>query len=284
MVGTNGFDPESFIAQAKVTGKKVAITMVTFNRWSLTRLGLSSVFRNTFLPHTLTVVDNDSWDGTRERLKKLRQVGGIDRLILLPENRGIAVGKNFGLRASEGQTAWYCCIDNDIEVSPHWLSYLCYVSTLPGLGIIGSNVERFSLPGGARHHKATYWKTVRGVTLDNCPNPGGIYVVSAATLARIGYFAESTLYGMEDSEWFMRQKHYGLRSVYVRNAGCITLPSEEFMMKDGTSYSTFKKETHDAERAKVGAARKRGEATIFPHYQTTVTLQDVEEYTWRPQT
>jgi len=282
MVGTSGFDPESLVVQAKAAGKKVAITMVTFNRWSLTQQSLVSIFENTFLPHTLTLVDNGSWDDTRERIKELRRAGKIDRLVLLPENRGIAVGKNFGLKASEGQAAWYCCIDNDIKVESYWLSYLCYVSTLPGLGIIGSNVEGFSRPGGARHHKAIYWKTVGGVVLDRCPNPGGLYVVSAATLTKIGYFVERTLYGMEDSEWFMRQKHYGLRSAYVRNARCVTLPSEEFMMPYGVSYGAFKMATHDAMRAKVRAARKRGEATTFPHYQTTATLQDVEKYTWSP--
>jgi len=283
VVGTNGFDPKSFAAQTKEAGKSVAITMVTFNRWSLTRLSLSSVFRNTFLPRTLTVVDNDSWDGTRERLKKLRQAGGIDRLILLPENRGIAVGKNFGLKTSEGRAAWYCCIDNDIEVGPYWLSYLCYVATLPGLGIVGSNVQRFSLPGGSRRHRVTHWKVVRGIILDNCPNPGGIYVVSASTLAKLGYFVEDSLYGLEDSEWYMRQKRLGFRSAYVRNVACVELPDEKFEMQDGRSYRTFKTGTHNATKAKVGAARKRGEATTFLRYQTAVTLQDIEEYTWRPQ-
>ena len=277
VVGTNGFDPRDFAAQAKEAGKKAAITMVTFNRWNLTQQSLASIFENTFLPYTLTLVDNGSWDDTREKLKELKRAGKIDRLILLPENRGIAVGKNFGLQASEGKATWYCCIDNDIEVGLHWLSYLCYASTLLNLGVVGSNVQRFSLPGGSLRHKVTPWKAVEGVILDNCPNPGGIYVFSAATFKKLGYFLERGLYGLEDGELCMRQKRHGLRSAYVRNVVCEELPDEKFLMPHGVSYRAFKTATHDAMRAQARGTKER-----FTHYETAVTLQDVEECTWRP--
>lgn len=276
------FSPELFEEGARESGRIASITMVTFNRWDRTERSLASIFKNTFLPRTLTVVDNGSWDGTAKRLKGLGMPGFIDRLILLPENRGIAIGKNFGLKASKGKAAWYCCIDNDIRVGRHWLSYLCYASEFPGLGVVGSNVQGFGLLGGPKGFTATLWKEVEGVMLDNCPNPGGLYVLSAATFEKMGYFIERSLYGLEDSELYTRQKQHGLRSVYVRNADCSELPDEEFMMRDGTTYRAFKTAAHSAIVAKVRGLHEQGELEVIKHYETKVTAQEIEEFTWRP--
>lgn len=277
------FRPEGFVEAAKGTGKVASVTMITFNRWTCTSQSLASIFRNTFLPYILTVVDNGSWDETVEKLQELRRAGKIDRLVLLPENRGNGVGKNFGLRASEGKADWFCCIDNDIEVSPYWLSYLCYVAMFPGLGVVGSNVQGFGQPGGLSWYKLSHWKTVEGVILDNCPNPGGIYIMSASTFGKLGYFLERSLYGLEDSEFHSRQKYHGLRSVYVRNAECKELADEKFAMKSGMSYREFKTATHHAVVANVRELAKQDKHIALEHYETRVTFQEVEEYTWRPQ-
>jgi len=276
------FSPEQFVADAKKSEQRASVTMVTFNRWKCTGQSLISVFANTFLPHVLTVVDNGSWDETVANLKKLRRADLIDRLILLPENRGIAVGKNFGLKVSEGEAAWYCCIDNDIEVSPYWLSYLCYASELPGLGIVGNNVQGFGQPWGHTWFTPTLWKEVEGVFLDNCPNPGGLYVMSAATLVRLGYFCEHSIYGLEDSELHTRQQHHGLRSAYVRNANCRELPDENFEMQDGAMYRDFKTSAHNAAVLRVRELTEQGKLGNPGHYETKVTVRDIGQYTWCP--
>lgn len=264
------FNPKAYVKLAKKTGKHASLIMVTFNRWNLTRQSLLSIFQNTFFPHVLTVVDNASWDGTREKLKYLKRTRKIDKLILLPENMGIGKGKNFGLKTLKAD--WYCCIDNDIVVSPYWLSYLCYASTLPEMGVIGCNVQGF----GKRHLNfiPTLWKNMNGVVLDNCPNPGGIYVMSASTFMKLGYFHEWSLYGLEDSELHSRQKHHKLRSAYVRNVNCTEIKDENFFMKNGVSYRRFKTETHAAARTKQGKHKH------VKRYETIVTLKEVEKYTY----
>ncbi len=280
---TNEFEPKVFVKNAKESGQQVSLTMVTFNRWNLTQQSLSSIFEHTHLPYILTVVDNGSWDETRENLQELRRSGKINRLILLPENRGIDMGKNFGLRATQGQASWYCCIDNDIRVSPYWLSYLCYTSTLPRLGIIGCNVQGFGTPGGPSWFTPTHWKTVKGVVLDNCPNPGGIYVISATTFEKLGFFVERGLYGLGDSQYYSREFQHGLRSVYVRNVDCREIPDEDFVMADGTSYRTFKATSHNSMRQKVREMASQGIDIHPKHYETRVTAQEVEKYTWTPE-
>lgn len=274
------FDPKTFVYNARKAGKQASIVMVTFNRWGLTRQSLLSIFKNTFLPHVLTVVDNASWDGTQEKLKYLRSTSKIDKLILLPKNMGIGQGKNFGLKSWEDNADWHCCIDNDVVVSPYWLSYLCYASMLPELGVVGCNVQEF----GTRYKWfiPSHWKTVNGVVLDNCPNPGGIYVMSDATFRKLGYFREMSLYGLEDSELHSRQRHHGLRSAYVRNVDCKELADEDFKMKNGQSYREFKTDTHRSIVAEIKQQAKEGVYEDVKHYQTHVTTQEVEQYSWRP--
>lgn len=273
------FDPKIFVKD--VVGRKCSIVMVTFNRWNRTCQSLLSIFKNTHMPYVLTVVDNASWDDTREKLKRLRRTARISKLILLPENVGIGKGKNFGLKAWQGKADWHCCIDNDIKVSPYWLSYLCYASMLPGLGVIGCNVQGF----GTRRKGfiPTLWKSVDGIILDNCPNPGGIYVMSKSTFETLGYFREFSLYGLEDSELYSRQKHHGLRSAYVRNVACEELPDEAFKMRTGETYRSFKTTTHNAIFKKNRELRKKGKYRIVEHYETKVTLREIEKYTWKPQ-
>ena len=277
------FKPEEWIR--KVRNERAAIVMVTFNRWNRTRQSLLSIFKNTHMPHVLTVVDNASWDGTQDKLKRLRCKAKITKLILLPRNMGIGKGKNFGLKAWQGKAEWYCCVDNDIVVSPYWPSHLCYASTLPGIGIIGCNVQGFGTDkheGRLKWFTITHWKTVNGVVLDNCPNPGGIYVMSALTFKTLGYFREFSLYGLEDSEIHSRQKQHGLRSAYVRNVDCEELPDEAFKMRTGESYRAFKTAIHDSIVKKIREMKKQGKYSIVEHYETEVTLEEIDEYTWRP--
>lgn len=272
------FNSKAYVELAKKIGKRASVIMVTFNRWMLTEQSLISIFKNTYLPHTFTVVDNASWDQTREKLKHLKRKGKIDKLILLPKNLGIGKGKNYGLKTWEGKADWHCCIDNDIVVSPYWLAYLCYTSTLRGLGVVGANVQGF----GTKHKWfiPTLWKIVNGVVLDNCPNPGGIYVMSASTFRKLGYFHEWSVYGLEDSELHSRQIHHKIRSAYVRNVDCTELEDVQFLMKNGLSYRDFKWNTHNAAVAKL---KKQGKPCFssIKHYETTVSLKQIEAYTYR---
>ncbi len=274
----------------KTAKKKVAIIMVCFNRWSLTRLSLLSIFKNTHLPHTLTVVDNGSWDGTPEKLKHLKRTGKIDKVILLPKNVGIGRGKNYGLKTWKDKANWYACIDNDIEVrSPYWLSYMCYATNIPkselgkydGLGVVGSNVQGFGKRREYKWFKVTQWKTVNGVILDNCPNPGGIYVFNASTFKKLGYFREWSLYGLEDSNYHARQKHHNLRSVYVRNADCREMKDVRFKMPGGGNYRDFKTNTHQRIVKKNRLLQTKKKFKLFKHFETSITQEQIKKYTYK---
>ncbi|HSV43976.1 MAG TPA: glycosyltransferase, partial [Candidatus Bathyarchaeia archaeon] len=72
----------------------VNIAMVTYNRLYFTKLAIESILTLTTHPHILTVVDNNSQDGTRDYLCELKRKGSIQNLFLLDENVGLAKAAN----------------------------------------------------------------------------------------------------------------------------------------------------------------------------------------------
>ena len=258
------FDPKKYVEETRNKGEIVAIIMLTYNRWKLTERSLSSIFKNSFMPYILTIVDNGSWDETRERLKNLKRQGKIHKLIFLPHNMGVARGKNFGLKANRNDAHWFVCIDNDIEIlSPYWLAYLCYASTWKRLGIIGANSEGFNL-GTLMSHD--------GVTIDKCPTLGGIYAMSRTTFQKVGYFREMSLYGIEDWEIGLRQHSRGLRNGYVKPVRCRHMREIDFKMRSGKMYEDWKRDEK---------ARTWNDYRHIGSDRTSITDADIERYTWK---
>lgn len=87
--------------------------MVTYNRLEFTKKAITYLKERTKTPYRLIVVDNNSNDGTQEALFALKQNGYIQHLILLQENYGIHMAKNYGL-ALVRSTPYYIDTDNDI--------------------------------------------------------------------------------------------------------------------------------------------------------------------------
>lgn len=98
------------------------IVMVTHNRKDFTVEVLKHLYRNTFSPFRLIIVDNGSTDGTVE---ELNHVTDEHKVILLPENMGLEYAKNLGL--NEVQTTRYIDTDNDCLpplLEPDWLTQI----------------------------------------------------------------------------------------------------------------------------------------------------------------
>ncbi len=91
----------------------IDIVMVTYNRLEFTKKAITYLKERTKTPYRLIVVDNNSNDGTQEALFALKQNGYIQHLILLQENYGIHMAKNYGL-ALVRSTPYYIDTDNDI--------------------------------------------------------------------------------------------------------------------------------------------------------------------------
>jgi len=102
----------------------IDILLVTYNRIEFTKQTINSILERTVYPYRLIVVDNDSTDGTKEYLKKLKFKGDISVLILNDKNIGLEKALNKGFQIVRS-TPYFITVDNDCiapELEPCWLS------------------------------------------------------------------------------------------------------------------------------------------------------------------
>jgi len=105
---------------------RVDIVMVTMNRIEFTRKSIQYIKERTKTPYRLIVVDNNSNDGSQEMLYKMKQEGLVNHLILLEENYGIHMAKNYGLSLVRSEP-YYIDTDNDLlapKIEPDWIAQL----------------------------------------------------------------------------------------------------------------------------------------------------------------
>lgn len=213
---------------------KITLMMVTYNRLELTKQTINNLLK-TIKDISLVIVDNGSSDGTQDYLKTLNDK--IDtHLILLEDNKGIAIGRNLALKkADELGTKWYCTIDNDVEMPVGWLNECINILIQnKGFGAIGVNMENVQYPIITRN----------GVTFQEKPagNLGTACMVFRKQIHQmIGFFnTEYGAYGEEDADFGMRIRVAGFKMGYIKSMG-IHLGSDE---SDVSEYREFKTKQH----------------------------------------
>ncbi len=70
----------------------------------------------------LVIVDNNSADATRETVERLAAESPIRIRYAFEKEQGLNYARNHGVLASTGK--YFCFVDDDILVSPHWLAAL----------------------------------------------------------------------------------------------------------------------------------------------------------------
>lgn len=184
------------------------ICMVTFNRLEFTQQAIDSITKYTGYPYVLTVVDNNSTDGTQEYLRQLQNQGIIKNLILLPENVGVAKAANIAWHQEPG-AEYYVKYDNDIVIQkPNWLSDMVnLIEHVPQLGIVGYNFEPQSYPLIQLNDQAVRPKGNLG---------GACVLIPKRTAQLVGYWCEEYgLYGEEDADYGVRVQLAGLQNAYM---------------------------------------------------------------------
>lgn len=116
---------------------KASIIIVTYNNVHLTQLCLESIFRKTNYPNfEVIIVDNNSFDKTREYLQNIKQKHDNIKLIFNDFNAGFAKANNQGIEASEGK--YIILLNNDTIVTHGWLARLIYyLDKHPEVGMVG---------------------------------------------------------------------------------------------------------------------------------------------------
>lgn len=226
------------------------LMMVTYNRLDLTKDTLEGLWKvpGPGRSYNLVVVDNGSTDGTQEYLSEFQKSTDTEfdqisypymnqlKIIQLPENKGIAVGRNIALKmADELKTKWYCTIDNDVLLPEGWLQESVNIlESNKTFGAIGVNFEPQKYP----------LVTKNGFTFQEKPagNLGTALMVFRKQVHQmIGFFTtEYGLYGEEDADFGMRARVAGFKLGYIERMGTHLGEGEV----DTGEYREFKTKQH----------------------------------------
>ena len=122
------------------------VTVTSFNRLQSTVACITALKQTRCPGWHLTVVDNNSVDGSVAYLQELYNDGVIDSLLLCKRNVGVAVAANLGWAAVPA--LYYVKLDNDVEVlRDDWLTTLIETAqSHPDAGCVGYYIED-SWPG-----------------------------------------------------------------------------------------------------------------------------------------
>jgi GT2 family glycosyltransferase/Flp pilus assembly protein TadD/glycogen synthase/SAM-dependent methyltransferase len=217
--------------KSDISKNYVNICIVTYNRLDFTKQAIESILKNTKYPHIITVVDNNSRDGTKEYLARLKREGFIQNLILLDKNIGVAKASNLAWQ-QEPDAAYYLKYDNDIVIQKQdWLMNMVKViNSIPELGAIGYNFEPTNYPS----------KVVNGhqIRIRRDANIGGAcYLIPKRVEEKLGKWCEDYgLYGEEDGDYSLRLRLAGYYNAYMddENIG-IHLPGGKAALIDSVS-------------------------------------------------
>ncbi len=109
-----------------------SIVVPTFNRASaLTRNVRSLLTQETASPYEIIVVDNNSTDGTREKMRALAARAPEKLRYMTEHAQGVSAARNAGVLAARGGVIAF--IDDDAVAHPGWLNALAQRSA----GLIG---------------------------------------------------------------------------------------------------------------------------------------------------
>lgn len=101
----------------------VSIIILNYNGLKVTDTCLKSVFKTKYPNFKVILVDNASTDGSAEYFSERYPTV---KVIVNSENKGFSEGNNIGIRAAEGE--YVALLNNDVEVTPSWLSELVKVA------------------------------------------------------------------------------------------------------------------------------------------------------------
>ena len=119
---------------------RLSVLIVNWNGREYLPDCLGSLEMQTCRDFEVILVDNGSSDGS---IEYVRTSHPWVKVVLLPENRGFAVGNNAGLEAASGE--FIVTLNNDTETDPGWLEELAAVADEhPEVGMVASRICSFT--------------------------------------------------------------------------------------------------------------------------------------------
>lgn len=187
---------------------KLLITLITHNRLEYTQRTLKSLAKTLNHPVSITIVDNNSTDGTQKFIRAfaLKPIywgfpAGFMDSILNPENfypgKACNIGWAEGLKRCPDATHLMRC-DNDMEFAPGWMTKAeDYFNKMPILGQLGLDYTALEGYNG----NPDYLSTIDGKTVNMWPgNVGGPCIITREAWDRGARYDESPWYHEGDGK------------------------------------------------------------------------------------
>jgi GT2 family glycosyltransferase len=208
--------------------ERVSIVIPNWNGWRFLEPCLDSLRRQTYRDFRVFVVDNNSQDGSVERLRA--QFPEVET-IALNENRGFSAGVNAGIRASHGE--FVVALNNDTVADPSWLDILIKaMDAHPEMGFGASMLLSYREPDVIDSIGDGYSRTGLGFkigvhrrNLGQYRDPFEVFGACAAAsiyrrvvLDEVGLFDEDFFAYMEDIDLSIRARMAGHRCLAVPGA------------------------------------------------------------------
>src|ERR1035437_1442995 len=98
----------------------ISIVIVSHNRLADLKSNLTCLLSDLPSDAEVIVVDNASVDGSREFLLESQQQLPGFKMILMDENKGVAIGRNTGFRIAQGD--YIISLDDDATMSTEYIN------------------------------------------------------------------------------------------------------------------------------------------------------------------
>ena len=212
----------------KILFPKVSIILVVYNNPDWTKISIDSILERSYYPnYELIVVDNNSDEKTLKVLKNYTNNPRV-KLIYNSANLGFAGGNNSGLKVAKGD--YIILINNDIRVTPGWITRFVQHSKQKGIGIIGpvtNNIgneakinivydpENISeLEAAAREYTSSHWNH----TIELHKLAAFCWLKTKKTFHQVGYLDHRFGRGLfEDDDYCVRVRNLGKKIVLVED-------------------------------------------------------------------
>ena len=186
------------------------IILLSWNNTELLKKCVESLFKYTDVPCHLIIVDNASNPETQTYLKTLKSTPWVRITVdFNPVNEGFSKGMNRGMKQS--QAPYVCLLNNDTEVSPHWLSRILNIlDSNPQIGVLNPNSNIFGSPNTSQE--------IPFLEMGLCI--GFCMFIRREVIQKIGYLDSETYdrFFFEDSDYCKRAKKAGYLCALALNS------------------------------------------------------------------
>lgn len=199
------------------------IIIVTYNAKDKLSRCLKSIEKHTKkTDYLLTIVNNNSTDGTFQFLEKYRKQKNA-KVINTHKNLGFCGGANLALRNTHNK--FICLLDDDIEVTKGWLPGLMeQIKNKPKVGIVGPKI---SFPNKIIWSAENQLKPIRMIGSDEIDNgqrnyirecdslSGPCWLIRRKLINKVGWFDERFFPSQyEDVDYCLRTRLAGYKIIY----------------------------------------------------------------------